>query len=393
MLTWKNNFAPREDGRCTGTLSAVMQRLRDVVPALAFTEECYKSPEAFAQWKEKLIQQLKVRLQMPPVSSEPPPRLVSRSPRDGYTLERWEFYPDRYSAVPVLILRPDNIVSPVPGVLCLPGSAAPKELLAGEPMPEIATMRNYKFNDRNCQALHCVRNGFIAVAFDNPGTGETAELTDDNVDTQGATRSKLVQGCINSGMNYLGLSVFQKLRFLEHFKTMTGVDRSRLAIIGHSLGSEAAICTALLDDDIKALVFNDFLCDFRRRFLAITELNNNEINDSGSIHFVPGLWLDFAFQDLLAAFAPNFLAINEGGAEEYLNIVRKSYQHNNATDRLMITYYPKFADHEKCCNNVPLYGLSFDEYYIDYSAVDVPDHSFRADVSMKLLNKAFTLQK
>lgn len=389
MFTWKNHFAPRSDGRCTGTLSAVMQRLRESAPALAFTDEYCKSPETFAVWKEKVIQQLKVRLQMPPATDEPPPHLLSSSPRDGYTLERWEFFPDRYSAVPVLILRPDNITSPVPGVLCFPGSAAPKELLAGEPMPENANMRNYKYNDRNCQALHCVRQGYIAAAFDNPGTGETAELADDNAETQYATRCKLVQGCINGGMNYLGLSVFQKLRFLEHFKNMPGVDRNRLGVIGHSLGSEAALCTALLDDDIKVLIFNDFLCDWRRRYLAITEVSNTEISDNGSFHFVPGMWRDFAFQDLLAAFAPKFLAINEGGAEEFLDVVRKSYQSNQASDRLQITYYPRFADREKIRETVPLYGLSADRFYMDYSAVDVPDHSFRAGVSMALLKKAF----
>lgn len=389
MLTWKNNFAPRSDGRSVGTLSAVLHRLRDLTPALAFADEHCKSPEAFADWREKVIQQLKIHLQMPAFTDEPPPRLLSRSLREGYTLERWEFYPDRYSAVPVLILRPEKITEPVPAVLCLPGSAAPKELLAGEPMPENANMRNYKYNDRNCQALHCVRQGYIAVAFDNPGTGETAELSDDNVDTQGRTRSKLVQGCINSNLNYLGLSVFQKLRFLEHFKRMPGVDRSRLGIIGHSLGSEAALCTALLDEDIKVLIFNDFLCDARRRYLAITELNNDEISDNGSFHFVPGMWLDFAFQDLLAAFAPKFLAINEGGAEEFLDTVRKSYAFNQASDRLQITYYPKFADREKINAPVPLHGLNSSEFYVDYSAVDVPDHSFRAEASMNLLKKAF----
>lgn len=389
MLHWKNNFAPRNDNRNTGTLSALMHSLREQSAALTFHEKVCESPETFAAWRQKVVTQLKNRLQMPPFTEEEAPRLLSSAPRNGYTLERWEFYPDPYSAVPVLILRPDGIREKVPGVLCCPGSASPKELLAGEEMPENANMRRYKFPDRNCQALHCVKNGYIAAAIDNPGTGETAELSDDNKETQDRTRLKLVQGLINSGRNYLGLSVFQKLRFLEQFRKMPGVDAQNIGIMGHSLGAEAALCTALLDEKIKVLIYNDFVCDSRRRYVAVTELKNEEIRDDGSWHFVPGMWQDFAFQDLLAALAPKYLAINESGAEEFLDVIRKSYDFHQVPDRLQIHYYPKFADREKEQGAVPLYGLDPDDFYIRYSAVDVPDHSFRPEISMAMLKKAF----
>lgn len=393
MLNWKNNFSPRSDNRNIGTMAALMHSLRDQTAALAFQEEVCQSPETFAVWKNKVILQLKNRLQMPPFTEEDPPVLLSSSPREGYTLERWEFYPDPYSAVPVLILRPDGLKEKVPGVLCCPGSVASKELLAGEPVPENANMRRYKFPDRNCQALHCVKNGYIAAAIDNPGMGETAERADDNEETQGRSRLKLVQGLINSGRNYLGLSVFQKLRFLEHFRKMPGVDPARLGIMGHSLGSECALCTALLDEGIKVLIYNDFVCDSRRRYVAVTELKNEEIRDDGSWHFVPGMWQDFGFQDLLAAFAPKFLAINEGGAEEFLNTVRKSYEGNHVPERLQIHYYPKFADREKVQKNLPLYGLDHDGFYLLYSAVDAPDHSFRPEAAVAMLKKAFAQQE
>ena len=47
--------------------------------------------------------------------------------------------------------------------------------------------------------------------------------------------------------------------FIEFFKKMPGVDPERLAVMGHSLGSEPAMALGVLSDDIKAVVFNDFL--------------------------------------------------------------------------------------------------------------------------------------
>lgn len=63
---------PRNDGRCIGTLAAQMNRIRELTPTLAFSKEHCKSPEAFASWRKKVIQQLKVRFQMPVATDELP---------------------------------------------------------------------------------------------------------------------------------------------------------------------------------------------------------------------------------------------------------------------------------------------------------------------------------
>ena len=389
MFTWKNDFqCKRPDGRWIGSLGAMYARLRDLKPALAYDPVACQDPAAFQAWRLKVREKLAELLRMPVEEQpQPAPVMVSSEPRDGYHLERWEFYPDRYSAVPVLLLRPDGLAAPAPGVLCCPGSASPKELLAGEPMPDNPNCRNYKFTDRNAQALHCVKQGYIAVAFDNPGTAELAELGDSGKETNWELRTKLVQAYLEAGTTYLGVSVFQKLRFLDWFKEMPGVDASRLAVMGHSLGSEPAMCVGLLRDDVKAVVFNDFLCDERRRFCSHTDFETPD--DGGNWHQVPGHWSQFAFPDLLAAMAPKFLAINEGGAYENLEKVRQSYAAAGASDHLSINSYPRFADTPPRKAKVPLFGLDFKTLYEDWYQVDVPDHSFRPAPSMRLLAKAF----
>lgn len=42
---------------------------------------------------------------------------------------------------------------------------------------------------------------------------------------------------------------------------------------------------------------------------------------------------------------------------------------------------------------MPMYGLSSEGYYKDYSYVIVPDHSFRAEPALRLLKKAFGMKE
>ena len=388
MLTWEKNFkSKRADGRYTGSLGALFASMRASKPKLSFDASKIDTPEKFAQWKAALRAKLIELLRMPEATPQPDPVMLSSSPRDGYTLERWEFYPDSFSAIPVLILKPSKGDGPFPGVLCFPGSMHPKELLAGEPDLDNPNCHQYKYPDRNAQALHCVRQGYVAVAFDNPGTCELVEV-DGNVENQGSMREKLVTGYIGMGTTYLGVSVFQKLRFLEWFKKQPWIDSTRIALIGHSLGSEPAMAMGVLRDDIVAVVSNDFVCDDRIRYCSMT--NFERADNGGIMHYVPGEWDYFSLPDILAANAPKYLAVNEGGAEDWIDKIRSSYAIAGVPERLQVSYYPKYQTPGPK-QPVPLYGLDFDTLYIDWCRVDVPDHSFRAEPSMKLLRKAFAL--
>lgn len=388
MFTWEKNFqSQRPDGRLTGSMGALYAALRNTVPELQFDAAKLTSPEKHAAWKQAVRDKVIELIRMPVATPQPPPQKLSAEPRDGYTLEHWEFYPDSYSAIPVLILRPDHLTVPAPAVLCFPGSAHPKELLAGEPDLDNPNCHNYRFPERNAQALHCVRQGYIAVAFDNPGTGELSEVDDTGRETQFAMREQLVTGYLQSGTTYLGVSVFQKLRFLEWFKHQPDIDARRIAVIGHSLGSEPAMVLGLISDDIMAVVSNDFVCDNRVRFCAMT--NFDRPSNGGIWHYVPGAWKYLLLPDIQAALAPKYLAVNEGGAENWIDRIRQSYALAGAADHLQVSAYPRFTGQPGPAGPVPLYGLDMDTLYEDWCRVDAQDHSFRAEPSLRLLKKAF----
>ena len=123
MDTVKNQFvSSRPDGRFTSSMAAHMEMLRREKPKLSLPENLTK--ENFPQWNAAVREKLRELLLLPEFTPQPSPVLLSSVQREGYRVDKWEFYPDDYTAVPFLALIPDGASAehPVPGVICLPGS-------------------------------------------------------------------------------------------------------------------------------------------------------------------------------------------------------------------------------------------------------------------------------
>ena len=397
MLSYEKHFkSNRPDGRFVSSLAAYMEQLRHLKPELSLPAEL--TPEVFSRWQKKVAAKVLELLQMPEMTEQPDPVMLSSVQRDTYRVEKWEFYPDDYTAVPFLILIPDkaSAENPVPAVLCFLGSNHNKEFVAGEALYDHPNCQKQSFPDRNPMAVHFVKAGMCAIVFDNLEIGECSVQDDPQYgETQWRTRTEYCFGLLHGGYNYLGITVFQKLCAMKFLKTLPYIKEGEWAIAAHSLGTEPAIAMGLLLPEIKAVIFNDFLHDDRRRFVAITEEEVDKMHqDIGNWHVVPGVMRYFAFQDLCAAFAPRYLALNEGGAEEMLAVVERAYKFCGAEENLSISFYPAFADPatRTAHGKVPMYGLTRPQFYKDYSYVVVEDHSFRVEPSVALLKKCFGLQ-
>lgn len=393
MLTYEKNFAPRpEDGRYVCTLAAIMAQMRDMKPELAYPEPTDR--EAFRVWRGAVQDRIMQLLQLPQPTPQPAPKMLSTVQREGYRVEKWEFYPDDYCAVPFLALIPDGADAqhPVPAVMCFLGSNHNKEFVAGEPQLEHPNCQVAKYPERNRMGKYLAENGMAAFVFDNPGIGECSVMGDPEAgDTQMYSRVQMCSGMLRIGMSYPGLSVFQKQRFMEHLYTLPYVDQDRIGISSHSLGTETAILLALLRDDIKAIVFNDGLTGELRRYAAVTEEGEREMyQDRGNWHTIPGALRYFGLTDLCAAFAPNYLGLTEGGGDEWIDTVRRAYRLFDAEDRLLVSYYPVYQDPATRTKPyvMPDHGLTNQEYF-DYNYIDAPDHSFRREPALELLRRCF----
>ena len=339
-------------------------------------------------------EKIKELLCMPEVTPQPAPKLLSTVQRDGYRVEKWELYPDDFTAVPFLALIPDSASEKnrMPGILCLPGSNHSKEFVAGEELLDHPNCQVVSWPERNQMGKIMAQNGMAAFVFDNPATGECSVLGDPAFgETQFDSRVHMTAGYLRVGLNYVGMSVFQKLRALEFIRSLPYIDVDKLAISAHSLGTEPAMMLGLLCDDIKAIIHTDALNNRLIRFAAITEEPENKmVQDIGNWHIIPGMLSYFDYADLCAAYAPNYLALTEGGGEEPVGRVVNAYKMMGAENNLIVTYYPEYSDIAKRESHglMPDHGISVPEYY-HYNNIAPEDHSFRREPSLELLRRCF----
>lgn len=357
-LTYEKNFASlRADGRYVSTMAAHMAMLRDQSPRLELPKNL--TSESFTAWQKEIKMTLLKQLCLPTVNKQPPPKLLYSHQREGYRAEKWEFYPDDYTAIPFLALVPDGATadSPAPAVICCLNSCESKESVAGEPLLE----------HPNCQqsdvytpfAKKFAENGMVAFVFDNPGMCECSVLSDSALgETQTYIREILCHGLLETGCGYLGLTVFQRLQFMKWLDSFSYVDQDKLAISSRGMGTEAAIIVALLDERIGTLIYGDVLRDSRRYYVAATEQNEQVMaQDVGKWHILPGRMTSFGYQDLCAAFVPRNLYLCGGSNEEFVNTVRRAYEFNKAESRL---YCGSTVNNYK---TLPMFGLHKDELY------------------------------
>ena len=388
----------RADGRHVSTRGLLQHLLREAKPKLAFDPKF--TGEEFAEWQREVRAKMLELMNFPEPPPQPEPKKLWSRKRKGYVLEKWELYPEPGSVVPFLLLIPNGATAknPAPAVMCFSGSSGTKENLAGEPPLHPA----FKLDDRshagvrhavrNQQALQFAKAGMVSVAVDHPGNGELSDLAKHRGTTKD-DRSTLARYLIDFGRDYISLSVFQKRQILEWLRQRPYVDSDRIALSGHSLGTEPLLVMGVLDPKIQGIVWNDFLCPNIERTKVSTRPNTRGVRPQANWlgHCVPGMWQWFDYPDLVAAFAPRPLIVTEGGPTHSLDLVRRAYETAGAAGNVSIHHYPKFSnpanrrDGKPIPEGLDLYG------FLDHANVDLPQHYFKGYFAIPFLVRHFGL--
>ena len=384
----------RSDGRYMSALGFKHAYLKTTRPKLAFDPAM--TADEFPLWQQKVRTKLQELLRFPDVPPQPEPKLLWTKKRDGYSLQKWECYPEPFSVVPFLVLVPDEASqsNPLAAVLCFSGSRSTKEMLAVEPelFPDIPENRR---PDKNKVALEFVRAGFVSIAVENPGAGETLERAGElgNENTIWTGRSKLSRNLLYMGRNYPGLSAFQKQTILNWVKTLDFVDCKRIAICGFSLGTEPAIALGVLDPEVGAVISNDYVCSQRNEELALAP-SDDGVNirfTLGIWHCIPDFWVWLDLNELLAAIAPRPLLALEGGQTVLINRLQRAYDLLKSGRNFQIHYMEKYATPDKrLYDNIDLPEGITQAEYLDRVNVDPSFHYFKGDIAIPWLQKTFS---
>ncbi len=385
----------RPDGRYVSTLGFAHHTMKATPPRLAFDPAM--EPANFPKWqaavRAKTLELMAFPQDIPP---QPDPKRLWTRAREGYTLEKWELYPEPAAVVPILMLVPDGLApeKPAPAVMCIPGSSGTKEYLAGEPECHPG-LKVPAHADKNRIALEYVRAGMIAVATDHPGSGEALERVGDKL-LGGATRDKLCRDLFYLGRSFLGVSTFHKAKILDWMKTLPFVDAKRLALAGHSLGTEAALTLAVFDTDVAAVVLNDFIHGKRPQDIALGKtMDGKRLYFTGGMwHTVPGMWQWFDLFDLAAAIAPRAVLGTEGGTAHALPRVERAFEMAGAPEAFQYHHFPEFDTPERRpFDHEPMpEGLLINDYYTR-AHTNPKEHYFKGHLAIPWLRTQFGLPR
>lgn len=259
--------------------------------------------------------------------------------------------------------------------------------MAAEPElhPKYASSRSF---DKRTMALHYAKAGLVAVAVDNPGVGELSDLEryttapDYNYDA-------IARELLEIGWSYLGYNSYVDMQVLKWMKGCKFIDKERIILSGHSLGTEAMMVLGVLDTSVYAIVYSDFLCRTLERMIVLTEPDSNGIRPypNSIFHLIPNFLCNFDFPDIVSFFAPTPIIFTEGGLERDFRQVQKAYQIAGHPENLAIYYYPKFTDPKERGKFEQLpEGINYETYFA-MTNVDPPMHYFKYELVIPWLKR------
>ncbi len=341
----------------------------------------------FGQWKSDVASTMARLMAHPDSVDIATPRKVGEWKRDGYTLQKWESYPFSEAVVPFLMLVPDSVTAdnPVPGILCIPGYGQTKELLAGE--TSIGLDSSTVNQTKAAMARLYAKEGYVAVAVDNPAFGESDDL--ERLAGRGVgDYVTFARALLELDWNYLGYTSYVDKVILDWMKTMPEIRRDRLVVSGFSLGTEPLMAIGVMDPEIYAFVYNDFLCTTRERALVMTlpDAKGNRPWPNDIAHLIPGFLTEFDFPDLVAALAPRPVICTEGGMDRDFDSVADAFATAGAPEAFEAHHYAKYADP---ADRVPLdtmpSGIDRATFF-RLANVDPPSHYFKAEFILPWLS-------
>jgi len=377
---WAVLHSSRNDQRHVSSRGIVQAMLEKIRPACEFSPDM--APENFPAWREKVRESMKRLMKFPPHANLPAPVLVKTVQRDHYRVEKWEAYPLPNAAVPFLVLLPDNASdkNPVPVLFCIPGSDQTKEELAGETSPEL-DQPAVPQPGSNAMALHYVKQGWAAVVVDNAGTGEEGDAE------HAAGRSShdyenLARFLLEMDWSWLGYTSYADQCILDWVKTRPWAQKKRIILSGFSLGTEPMMVLGVLNPDIFAFVYNDFLCRTLERAKIMTMPNSRGVRSApNSIrHLIPGFWKQFDFPDIVASLAPRPVICTEGGLDRDFQLISTAYRMTGAPEHFQYHHQPRFAAPAQRWHGSHLPAGLDREAFFRFANVDPRNHFFKKDL-------------
>ncbi len=200
--------------------------------------------------------------------------------RPGFVLEKLILDVNGIEPVPAYFLKPKQLSSNAPAILFNHWHGGEYQLGKDEMLRPKAEIPSW--------AEAIAAEGWCALCMDMWAFGERSARSEPDIFKEMLWRGRVMWG----------MMVFDSLRGVDYLASRPGVDATRLATVGMSMGSTMAWWVATLEPRIKVCVDICCLTDFD----ALIEAGN--LSGHGIYYYVPSLLKHFTASQINALIAP-----------------------------------------------------------------------------------------
>lgn len=214
-----------------------------------------------------------------------PPKVLKSEQKEGYRLEHLELDLNPFEPVPALLLIPDKLKKPAPGLLYIHAHGGTyklgkEELVAGRTiLPAYAPV--------------CAKKGIVTLAIDSWCFSERMRDEDGRTGEHDAFKLMLWRGQV-----LWGLMMFDEFQAVTYLSGRQEVDPKRIGAFGLSMGATKAWWLAALDPRIKLCIDLCCLTDYEEL------IKTNNLRGHGIYYYVPRLLKHFQSPEINELIVP-----------------------------------------------------------------------------------------
>ena len=214
-----------------------------------------------------------------------PASLVKSERHDGYTLERLTLDLNGIEPVPALLLIPEKLQRPAPGLLYIHWHGGMYDLGKEQLVRGADAQPAY--------APVCAEKGIVTLAIDSWCFGERKHEADGHTGEEDAFKLMLWKGQVLWGM-----MMFDEFRAFDYLASRPEVDPRRVGAMGMSMGSTKAWWLAALEPRVRLCVDICCLTDFQEL------IKTQNLKGHGIYYYVPSLLKHFQTAEINELIVP-----------------------------------------------------------------------------------------